>query len=311
MILQNKVISGPISFPCVASTAPAIIYAPTLLYKPTPLSVPVVTSQKQSSILSSHIVQGQQSSNMYTHVTNCGKTLENLIKAPIVGNSGGNIPKVVHESGVRGNEPSVSVQNVTIVVGKDGVHYDKSTGKPYKYPDKKKYVVAGPKGKFYDKATGYEVDVPQSENLKHVPGTVYLASEVSFTKEVQEFLKKKRKKEGTSKKCKKSKNVSKELTSSDEEFAKMLETEMAKTSEEESDDIDYDYEKISQRVRMARSKKLPVRQQHGTMDIEDQERKKAILKWCHSVLGNDVCDIFQVLLCNSISRYYYGIVFQV
>ncbi|XP_053404439.1 remodeling and spacing factor 1-like [Mercenaria mercenaria] len=278
MILQNKPSGGPVTLPYIQTNAPRIIYAPS----PRPT---IITLQKPGIVGSSHIIQGKSMQNSSTPkqgndtavksllakslATPLNQNLQtakmNTVVQPNVVNKGIIPTTVLQSSDMKKKEPTVSVHNVTIVIGRDGVHYDKATGKPYVYPPDQKYVIAGPKGKFYDRATGYEVNVPHSENLKHVPGTVYLASGVSFT---QEALKKiMAKKRAKTKKVKKQKE---EITTSDEEFEKMLDLE--KSSGDENDDTNYDYEKISQHVRAAKDKKLPARR--ASLKTSDSEKEE-------------------------------------
>ncbi|XP_052784212.1 remodeling and spacing factor 1-like [Mya arenaria] len=181
------------------------------------------------------------------------------------------------------NDNPCTVRKKTVVIGKDGVHYDKETGKPFQYSDSNGQVLGvllycGMDGKFYDRKTGIEFKVPGVlKFVNHRPGATFfirtntpvggvkgkLLNALS-SKKKKSFVKKhaRDKKESQKPKPKKSNKKGKKqkgkggtpsTSESDSEFEKMLESDSEKSENDNDDDVDEDrYMKLSRRVRGAK-----------------------------------------------------------
>lgn len=271
MMLTTPVQAQPPALPYVSTAMPRIVYAP----RPT---APLINVQHAVLTNSRGVAAKALNVKILPPANNSVKTLNTALNTAK--------PNEVKQNSIRNTDsaksilPDLTKKNapitMKIVIGKDGVHYKTETRKPYfPNPDKKMFVVAGPQGKFYDKATGFEVNVPNSASLIHTPGAVYHITGATLSERVVRELAGKQWKikqsttsdikqsttsdiKGKKPKSKKKRAVV-EMCSSDEEFEKLLESESeksVKSGAEESDDPDYDYEKISQRVKAAREKKV-------------------------------------------------------
>ncbi|KAL4220625.1 PHD and RING finger domain-containing protein 1 [Mactra antiquata] len=181
-------------------------------------------------------------------------------------------------------------KKMAVMIGKDGVHYNRATNEPVEYPDNMKYVIAGPNGKFYDKKTGYQMDVPEWNNLKHVPGKVYLAVDAKFADNINKPKSRETKEKTVKnpKKSKKKKFQGRDIDTSDEEFEKMLESSDSNAEKSDSvDEDDYDYEKISRRVRMAKQLQLPPRPTVYTSSIESDLEEDSDVETVPIILGRN------------------------
>lgn len=249
-VTDSKISSGEKPADVTLPFVPKIVYASGQVS---------ALSQQLASNSSSQYISILPKQNNSSQNKNSKETVKSVLKACILKTNvtkGSGQLKCLEGKDHKG----VSVERVNFVVGRDAVHSKMETV----CPPNKKLVIAGPRGKFYDKDTGYEVDIPSSENLKHIPGAVYAVSGVVYTEEVMKqvmagklHVSNRQLRKANSGWRASKKDCYEDSSSSDEEFTKMLESDLEKTDdEEEFDDPDYDYEKISQRVKAAKDKKV-------------------------------------------------------